>query len=231
MAATQPLPNSMAGPGVPIVAPAGGKAILECMLESPARAAPALAAAVDGPSDEDLFLRVRGGDRAGLGQLVRRYERGLFALLVRMTGDPHRADDLFQETFLRAVKSAATFEAGKRFRPWLTAIAVNLVRDEGRRRKLRGEVNLDGAASEALQGQALAPEATPAEDAERADEAGRVRAALECLTGKEREVVLLHFYDGMTLTEVAEALAVPAGTVKSRLHAALMRLKGILAER
>lgn len=181
------------------------------------------------PSDEELFLKVRAGDRACLGVLVRRYQHGLFALLVRMTGgDAHRADDLFQETFLRAVRSAATFDASKRFRPWLTAIAVNLVRDDARKRKLRGEVALEAEDGEQLQGVAVDPEISPAERAERNDEASQVQASLKNLTEKEREVVLLHFYDGMTLVQVADALEIPVGTVKSRLHGALTRLKGLL---
>jgi len=224
-------PNSLTSPRVSLMEPGGGKAILACAtVEAPASAPPAAVEVADGPSDEDLFLRVRNGDKVCLGQLVKRYERGLFALLARMTGDVHRADDLFQETFLRAVRSAATFEAGKRFRPWLTAIAVNLVRDDGRKRKLRGEVSLEGADA-AADGSAVDPDATPAERAEHKDEAQRIRGALDRLTAKEREVVLLHFYDGMTLTAVAEALVIPVGTVKSRLHGALVRLKAVLGER
>lgn len=181
------------------------------------------------PSDEELFLEVRAGNRARLAMLVRRYEHGLFGLLVRLTGgDTHRADDLFQETFLRAVRSAATFDASKRFRPWLTAIAVNLVRDDARKRKMRGEVALDSEDVENLQGVALDPGETPAESAQRGDEASIVKASLQKLTEKEREVVLLHFYNGMTLVEVASALEIPVGTVKSRLHGALTRLKGLL---
>lgn len=205
----------------------GGSAILACA-EAPATERPATAvpAAVE-PSDEALFVQVRAGDRASLGQLVRRYEASLFALLVKLVnGDAHRADDLFQETFLRAVRSAETFDAAKRFRPWLTAIAVNLVRDDARKRKLRSEVPLE-AGQGVMQG-AVDPAATPDQCAARGDEAARVRAALKQLTEKEREVVLLHFYDGMTLAEAAATLEIPLGTVKSRLHGALTRLKGLL---
>ncbi|MCW8132697.1 MAG: RNA polymerase sigma factor [Planctomycetota bacterium] len=172
---------------------------------------------------------MRAGNRARLGTLVRRHEQSLFALLVRLTGgDAHRADDLFQETFLRAVRSAQTFDASKRFRPWLTAIAVNLVRDDARKRKLRGEVALETEDGEHLHGVAVDPGESPAEQAQRGDEASQVKASLKRLTEKEREVVLLHFYNGMTLVEVAAALEVPVGTVKSRLHGALTRLKGLL---
>lgn len=205
----------------------GGPAILACV-EVPATERPATAdASAAEPSDEALFARVRAGDRASLGQLVRRHEAGLFALLVKLVnGDAHRADDLFQETFLRAVRSAETFDASKRFRPWLTAIAVNLVRDDARKRKLRSEVPLE-AGQGVMQG-AVDTAATPDQRAAQGDEAARVRDALKQLTEKEREVVLLHFYDGMTLAEAATALEIPLGTVKSRLHGALTRLKGLL---
>lgn len=202
----------------------GGERQLECT----SACAPPAGVQAAPPSDEELFLRVRTGDREGLAALVRRYESGLFALLVRMTGgDTHRADDLFQETFLRAVRAAGTFETGKPFRPWLTAIAVNLVRDDARKRKLRGEVALDGGADDASR-VPESPGETPEASAAREDEAAGVRRALGRLTEKEREVVLLHFYDGMTLAEAAAALEIPLGTVKSRLHGALVRLKAFL---
>lgn len=226
LAAPNPVPVSL----VPRAQREGGQAIRACaagpdaLLEEPAAAV-----SVAEPNDEELFKQVRSGDRASLALLVKRYEHGLFALLVRMTGgDTHRADDLFQETFLRAVRAAVTFDASKRFRPWITAIAVNLVRDEARKRRLRGEVALEAEDGAHLHGAAVDPNGTPAEHAERGDEAEQIRAALERLTEKEREVVLLHFYDGMTLAEVAYTLEVPLGTVKSRLHGALTRLKGLL---
>lgn len=191
---------------------------------------PALAAPNDGEvSDEALFQRVREGDRDSLGQLVERHQERLFGLLVQLTGgDANRADDLFQETFLRAVRSAETFDASKSFRPWLTTIAVNLVRDDARRRKLQNEVAVQAAETRGRGARMVAPQEMPDEQAERGDEAVKVRAALQRLTEKEREVVLLHFYERLTLAEAADVLAVPLGTVKSRLHGALERLRGLL---
>jgi RNA polymerase sigma-70 factor, ECF subfamily len=185
-------------------------------------------------TDEVLFLKARGGDREALGTLIGRYEKTLFGLLVRLTnGDKHRADDLFQETFLHAMRAAATFNGQRQFKPWVTAIAVNLVRDEARKRKVRGEVALEGGAPDGEERRgALAETAAaiedPADSAERKDEEAVVRKSLERLTLLEREVVLLHFFNSMTLVETAESLAVPLGTVKSRLHAALTRLSGML---
>ncbi len=209
---------------------------------APPMPAPPLAAALVGPSeprssqrvaiaDEVLFDRALAGDRESLGDLISRYERALFGLLVRLTnGDRHRADDLFQETFLHAMRAAATFKRKMQFKPWITAIAVNLVRDEARRRKVRGEVTLDGGSEDehAHYAEPACGRETPGQIAERRDEEVRVRAALEKLTEIEREVVLLHFYNDMTLVETAEALDVPVGTAKSRLHSALTRLSGLL---
>jgi len=186
------------------------------------------------PADEVLFDHALTGDREALGQLITRYEKTLFGLLVRMTnGDRHRADDLFQETFLHAMRAAATFNRKMQFKPWITAIAVNLIRDEARKKKVRGEVALDGSARDydGEQNRIAEPVSngeTPGEHAERKDEENYLRRALGRLTDLEREVVLLHFYNGMTLADTAAVLGVPLGTVKSRLHAALTRLNGML---
>lgn len=179
-------------------------------------------------TDEDLFTRVANGQREFLGVLVERHETPLFSLLVHMTGgDRSRADDLFQETFLRAVQSAASFDPTKRFKAWISTIAVNLVRDDARRKKRRSEVHHDDdeeRGPKTLPSRGESPEAS----ATRNDEARKIKRILQELTEKEREVVLLHFYEDMTLVETAEALEIPVGTVKSRLHGALTRLKGLL---
>jgi RNA polymerase sigma-70 factor, ECF subfamily len=200
------------------------------VLRSADAVAPALSQALI--TDEKLFELASKGDREALGTLICRYERTLFGLLVRMTnGDRHRADDLFQDTFLHAMKAASTFNSQRSFKPWVTAIAVNLVRDDARKRKVRGEITLDGSSPD--EDRARYPEpvsngASPMENIERQDEESGVHKAVQRLTHLEREVVLLHFFNGLTLLETSEILAVPLGTVKSRLHAALTRLSGML---
>jgi RNA polymerase sigma-70 factor (ECF subfamily) len=181
--------------------------------------------------DEKLFGQAIAGDRGALGELIGRYEKSLFGLLMRMTGgDAHRSDDLFQETFLHAMRASKTFDRKLQFKPWITAIAVNLVRDDARKRKVRGEIGLDQStdSERAAVPEPMANEENPGERAERRDEERKVQAALYNLTDLEREVVLLHFYQSMTLVETAGVLGVPLGTIKSRLHAALTRLSGIL---
>jgi RNA polymerase sigma-70 factor (ECF subfamily) len=189
-------------------------------------------------SDEELFRRVREGQLESLGALVERYERSLFALLFQLTGGNRaRAEDFFQETFLRAVRARGTFEDGKAFRPWLTTIALNLVRDEGRKRKVQAEISLGGPGEQGRQeerenesqGEQLAARGdSPSQALERRDEQARIQAALAKLPETEREVVLFHFYQGLTLAETAEVLKAPVGTIKSRLHSGLEHLRGML---
>lgn len=182
-------------------------------------------------SDEMLFRDAAGGNSDALGTLITRYEKILFGLLMRMTNDRHLADDLFQDTFLHAMRASATFNQKMRFKPWVTAIAVNLVRDDARKRKVRSEVELNGNHSDDTEHRMPEPVSTgekPDECAERRDKEDYVRDSLRKLTSLEREVVLLHFYNGMTLEETGHVLQVPLGTVKSRLHGALTRLWGII---
>ena len=184
-------------------------------------------------SDEDLFEQAAKGDREALGNLIGRYEDFLFGLLVRLAGgDEHRAEDFFQDTFLNAMRASATFDTKKAFKPWITAIAVNLVRDDARKRKVRSEVGLDtsGPDDDRERIDPVSLNEDPGIAAERRDEEEKVRRALNRLTALEREVVLLHFFNNLTLQETASALSAPLGTIKSRLHAALQRLNGMLSK-
>jgi RNA polymerase sigma-70 factor, ECF subfamily len=211
--------------GAETAAKSGAKLGVESAARSGAKQAGANA------TDEALFAQAAGGNGSALETLIKRYEVSLYGLLVRMTqGDTHRAEDLFQESFLNAMRRAETFKPAMHFKPWITTIAVNLVRDDARKRKVRGEVALESS-SDGDDGPRFDPAAQnedPGHSAERRDDEAQIQASLGQLTEVEREVVLLHFYDGMTLAQTAETLEVPLGTVKSRLHAALTRLSGLL---
>jgi RNA polymerase sigma-70 factor (ECF subfamily) len=188
--------------------------------------------AFKGQSDEKLFDLATAGEMEALGELVCRYEKPLFALLVRLTnGDQSRADDFFQETFLHALRAAGTFKKRRRFKPWLIQIAVNLVRDGVRKRKLHGEIGLASHEEMAEAGglaKLMDPGHGPSERAVQRDNEEQIQLALAKLTELEREVVLLHFYENLTLAETAETLSVPVGTAKSRMHSALGKLSAML---
>lgn len=171
-------------------------------------------------SDEELAPRFLSGDEHAARILITRYQRPLFGLLYRLTGNAADAEELFQETLYRALRASGTYDASRRFKPWLYAIAVNLARDRLSRRSHRANPEL--RAVEDL------PEADPKErEAEwlaRAD----VTRALAALPEAQRDVVLMRYFEGFEEAEIAEAAGIPRGTVKSRLHHALRKMREIL---
>jgi RNA polymerase sigma-70 factor (ECF subfamily) len=172
-------------------------------------------------SDEDLMVRVQAGDSQALAALIDRYRGPLYAFLWRRAGDA--ADDLFQESWIRVSRARDRFDRSRRFSTWLFQIANNLCRDrwrrQGARRRafdaLRDETRASGADT------AAAPE-LPA-DAE-------LLSRLAALPDRLREVLVLRHYHDLGEAEVAEVLAIPRGTVKSRLHAAVRAARALLAD-
>ncbi|MBI4577935.1 MAG: sigma-70 family RNA polymerase sigma factor [Planctomycetes bacterium] len=189
--------------------------------------------------DEELLRRSAGGDPDAFRGLVERYRGPLFRFLVRCAGDAHRAEDLFQETFLSVHANLLRFRPAARFRPWVYTIAVNLARDEARRRRVRpdlgGAVSRMRGAGSAEDGPDLVAtlegaEVDPLEAMEAAERAERVRAAVDDLPEKGREAVILYYYEGLRYHEIAEVTSVPLGTVKSRIHNAMARVMETLTQ-
>lgn len=182
-------------------------------------------------SDEQLLGRLRAGERDVFGTLVRRYERELFGYLRRYLGDDDLADDVFQNTFVQVYLKIQQYEPGRPARPWLYAIATNQAIDALRRRNRRADQRADAVTSPDEDGQPrplfeLLPASgdNPPDAADRAEQRELVRAAVEKLPDLLRQVVILAYFQGLKYRDVAEALDIPVGTVKSRLHAALARL-------
>ena len=191
--------------------------------------------ALAGVSDEELAARLKAGDGSVVRPLLERYRKPLHGFLTRVAGDPHAADDLFQETFIRVLRGIGRYEDGRPFRPWLYKIALNQARNAFRKKKARARVSLDGLGgdegAEASVADVLSGlDSTPLENAERAEAAALVRDAVERLTGAGREALVLFYFEGLKYEEVAEVLAVPLGTVKSRIHNALARLVVVLGK-
>jgi len=164
-------------------------------------------------SDEDLMEAVASGDESALTALIDRYAASVHAYLLRHSGNRDDADDLLQETWVRVARSAKRFDTTRRFRSWVYGIATNLARDRFRRRVTR---------ERALRELSAHPPATPGTDAVDRSE---LREHIAELPENMRAVLLLRYYEGMSEAEMAEALDVPPGTVKSRLHAALRKLR------
>ncbi|NCY02251.1 MAG: sigma-70 family RNA polymerase sigma factor [Planctomycetia bacterium] len=182
-------------------------------------------------SDEELIRRsCAGDDAAAFESLVHRYERGLFGYLRRYLGSAEMAEDVFQLTFLQVHLKREGFEPGRRFRPWLYAIATHQAIDAQRRdRRHRRMVSLEeplGHASDAGTLRQLIAARGGSGPETRDDQAVTewLRTAVDTLPAAQKAVLTLVYHGGLRYREVATALGVPVGTVKSRLHAAIRRL-------
>ena len=160
---------------------------------------------------------VAQGDPSALRELCARWEQPLYRFLHR-AADGRDTDDLFQETWLRVVRSARRFDPARRFSTWLFQIALNLARDL--RRRPAAEPT-DPAVLDRVPAHGAAGEARPHEAVDAALDARRLLAALP---EAQREVVVLRVLQDVGEEETAAILACPRGTVKSRLHHALARL-------
>ena len=173
-------------------------------------------------SDEELMVRLQAGDEAALEDLIGRWRAPLYGFLNRRT-DASAVDDLFQETWLRVVRARARFDPRRRFSTWMFQIANNLCRDRYRRTGTidRGKTAL--AEELGATGRGSTPSA-----AARIDAKLDVERGLAALPDRLREVLVLRHQRGMGEAEIAEALGIPRGTVKSRVHAAMRALREVL---
>lgn len=177
----------------------------------------------DDRTDGALVLGVRdGGDTMAFEILVRRYERPLYGFIARQLGNRSHARDVYQQTLLSILDRIDTCTSPESFRPWAFAIASNACRNF-RRTQARGERPL-GTVS------AIASRLPDPEQAVAASQMGqRIAEALATLPDVQREVFVLHHYTQLSYEEVAVATSAPLGTVKSRMNAALVHLRGLLA--
>lgn len=161
-----------------------------------------------------------GGDEKATRELLERFHRPLYGTLLRLTRNPADAEELFQETFLRALHAGSRFDASRRFKPWIFAIAVNLARDRARRARHRATPELRPA--EEL------PEKTEQRTENRWILHADLERALDQLPEHHREVIELRYFEGMEEPEIAKAASIPRGTVKSRLHHAMRKMRDIM---
>jgi RNA polymerase sigma-70 factor, ECF subfamily len=170
-------------------------------------------------SDGELIQRAGHGDRAALEVLYERYARTVYGLALRRLGDRGRAEDAVQETFVSIWRAARTFDPGRGpGAPWLFAVARNAIVD---RLRARPEPTADAVDEPS-------PESGPDDRAEQSWTQWRVHRALEELPEREREVIALAYWSGLSQSEVAKSLDIPLGTVKTRTRSALQRLASIL---
>lgn len=179
---------------------------------------------MDRLSDEQLLAAVLAGDMDALARLVERHQGPLTGYLDRLVGaDWALAQDLAQETFMRVLRQH--IQRGDRpFRPWLYAIATNLARDHFKSAAVQRAAWMDGE----LEARLVDADASPEERALAGERAADLACALSRLSAKYRAALVLRFYNGLSLQEIADTLDIPLGTVKSRLSVGLRQLHALL---
>jgi RNA polymerase sigma-70 factor (ECF subfamily) len=172
--------------------------------------------------DELLVLQCQEGDSDAIKTLIVRWQPRFGRLAWRLTADREAARDVVQDTWLAIVRGLRRLDDPARFRSWAYRIVSNRCADWTRRRAVRRSVanNLRNAAASAC--------GDPSNDPDAADEVAGIRDALAKLPDEQRAILSLHYLDGMGIAEIARALDVPEGTVKSRLYHARNRLKQTL---
>ncbi len=196
------------------------------------------AADIESITDENLIAQYRvSGDRKLFEILIARYEREIYSYLRRYIGNSEMAEDAFQGTFLQVHLKCSQFDPSRRFRPWLYAVATNQAIDTQRRNKRHRMVSLDRTSSGDQEQRAnswseklVGTSPDPLASAAKAENGAWVHEAVSSLGEPMQQVIQLVYYQGLKYREAADALGIPVGTVKSRLHAAVQRLGGIWSE-
>ena len=176
---------------------------------------------------EALIRRARRGDQLALGVLIRRYQNYVYRLCYLVMRNEQDAEDMTQETFVRACRALPRFEIREEasFEAWLYRISVNCCRSRMRRKWYQVLPWPDPAPQLVVE-----PEEQPERRLLRAERRNTVMEAVDTLGEKHRLVVILRYYAGLSNEEIAQVLKIPSGTVRSRLHTARQRLKELLAE-
>jgi RNA polymerase sigma-70 factor (ECF subfamily) len=177
------------------------------------------------PTDYELAQRSAAGDMAAFEELYRRHFRRVYALCLRMTGNPDEAEDLTQEVFIQLQKKVGSFRGDSAFTTWLHRMTVNQVLMHFRRRKSRPEFITEDAETpiQIVQG---------TENHNRMPVVDKIilEDAISKLSPGYRSVFVLHDIEGYEHGEVAEMLGISEGTSKSQLHKARLKLRQLIRE-
>jgi len=185
------------------------------------------------PSDEILLAAYREGDSRAFATLLERYRGPLFTFLLRSVRERGRAEELYQDVWMRVIERCGEFRGDAKFSTWLYTIARNLGIDHQRKMKFRGHASLEAAqpGSDQALGERL-PNPGPSTEALALGGLVRQRIAraVEALPEEQREVFLLRQLQGLAFREIAEVVGAPANTVKSRMRYALEHLQRSLSD-
>jgi len=176
-------------------------------------------------TDEIIVERALTGDAEAFGEIVRRWERRIFALAYGMLGREEDARDATQETFLAAFRNLRGFRGEAKVSSWLHRIAVNQCITRQRRARVRSESALDDEQEKDASNFAAPLRSSPALLTEDAQATSAVRRAVNSLPLELRQIVVMKEFEELTFREISDALDLPLSTVKSRLYTALKQLE------
>lgn len=175
------------------------------------------------PSDAELVVRARRGERDAFEQLLRRHMRAAWAVAMAALEDPADADDVCQEACVTALRKLDRLREPEKFKGWLLQIVRNRTVDFRRKENPRSQASLESV------GEVAGPD-DPARDAERANLREQLTRAIRTLPEREQEIVILHDMEGWRHREIAEKLGIPEGTVRYLLSMARQALRAELEE-
>lgn len=175
--------------------------------------------------DHTLLKRSQQGDLSAYGQLIERYQKSVFNTCYRVMGTPQDAEDLAQDTFIRAYKRLHTFDLKKEFGPWVRTVGVNLCLNA-----LQKKGNNQLAIDEQPENRKSKNAKTPEEILQQNEQANNIRRAIFELPAKHRAVIELRHYQAMSYAEIARTLKLPLSDVKSYLYRARQMLAQKLRE-
>jgi RNA polymerase sigma-70 factor (ECF subfamily) len=186
-------------------------------------------------SDQEIVALAREGREAAYRELIRRYERPVFSLILRMVRDRQLAEDLAQETFIKALNAIGSYRPEFKFSSWIFKIANNAAIDHLRRREV-DTLSIDGApnATTAEDIEATALQVgdrgeTPLAELEARELGSAIERAIGRLRPEYRSCIMLRHVEGLAYEEIAQLLELPLGTVKTYIHRARHELRDMLA--
>lgn len=174
-------------------------------------------------SDTQIIERTLGGEPEAFNTLVRRWERQIYGLTLRMLGRDEEARDATQETFLSAYRNLSKFRGDSKFSSWIYRIAINICNTKLRGRT-RGVVSLEEQKD--LNGFEIAADLHDLSDTIQQEQvATHVKRALQGLPPEMRQVIVMKEYEGLKFAEIADILGIPLSTVKTRMYTGLSELR------
>lgn len=180
--------------------------------------------------EAEIIRRVQSGDTEAYEALVTEYQKNVYNLALRMTGNPEDAADMSQEAFIKAYSSLALFRGDSKFSVWLYRIVSNVCLDHLRRQSRRQTLSLSVEDDEGDEAQIDIPDLSqsPEELLERQLTREAVRRGLDSLPPAQRQILLLREIQGLSYEEISAALNIDEGTVKSRISRARKKLCAFL---